>query len=365
MGDIVRVVRRGRFIGWYVRYRDTDGRRKMRASHQPSQALARRYLIEIEARIARGAVGIPEPAAAAPPLSDVVAQFLAAYARPRIKDLPRYRMEAQSALRRILPMLGSTPIDKLTRADIEKARDAVARKHPPNTVRATLRPLSAMLSWAVREGRLAANPARGIELPPRQTALEYLDAHSARSLLAQAEKQARTADDPAAWSLLVAVAFALYAGLRRGEIFGLRWSDLDLDAGRLTVARSYGRLPKSLQPRQLRLPAALVPLLREWRARCPQTAARLVCPVLRRSGWAMSAGQGDHGLGALLGAAGCRSLGRGWHALRHTFASHFVMQGGNILSLQRILGHADIKMTLVYAHLAPDFLGAEMDRLRY
>ena len=39
------------------------------------------------------------------------------------------------------------------------------------------------------------------------------------------------------------------------------------------------------------------------------------------------------------------------------------MQGGNILALQKILGHSDIKMTLIYAHLSPDYLGDEMDRL--
>ncbi|AUY26284.1 site-specific integrase [Cronobacter sakazakii] len=44
------------------------------------------------------------------------------------------------------------------------------------------------------------------------------------------------------------------------------------------------------------------------------------------------------------------------HVLRHTFASHFMMNGGNILVLRDILGHADIKMTMVYAHFAPDHL---------
>ncbi|PHM73804.1 phage integrase [Xenorhabdus kozodoii] len=44
------------------------------------------------------------------------------------------------------------------------------------------------------------------------------------------------------------------------------------------------------------------------------------------------------------------------HVMRHTFASHFMMSGGNILVLQRILGHTDIKMTMRYAHFAPDHL---------
>ncbi|QUX94541.1 integrase [Marinomonas sp. CT5] len=48
--------------------------------------------------------------------------------------------------------------------------------------------------------------------------------------------------------------------------------------------------------------------------------------------------------------------GQAAHVLRHTFASPFIMNGGNILTLQRVLGHSDIKMTMRYAHLAPDFL---------
>lgn len=44
------------------------------------------------------------------------------------------------------------------------------------------------------------------------------------------------------------------------------------------------------------------------------------------------------------------------HVLRHTFASHFMMNGGNILTLQRILGHSSLQMTMRYSHLAPDHL---------
>ncbi|WP_175703972.1 tyrosine-type recombinase/integrase [Burkholderia ambifaria] len=44
------------------------------------------------------------------------------------------------------------------------------------------------------------------------------------------------------------------------------------------------------------------------------------------------------------------------HVLRHTFASHFMLNGGNILTLQRILGHSSLQMTMRCAHLAPDHL---------
>ena len=44
------------------------------------------------------------------------------------------------------------------------------------------------------------------------------------------------------------------------------------------------------------------------------------------------------------------------HILRHTFASHYLMAGGDILGLQRILGHSSITMTMRYAHLSPGHL---------
>ena len=44
------------------------------------------------------------------------------------------------------------------------------------------------------------------------------------------------------------------------------------------------------------------------------------------------------------------------HICRHTFASHFIMNGGYILTLQKVLGHSDLKLTMRYAHLSPDYL---------
>nr|WP_269137831.1 tyrosine-type recombinase/integrase [Pseudomonas sp. MMS21 TM103] len=54
--------------------------------------------------------------------------------------------------------------------------------------------------------------------------------------------------------------------------------------------------------------------------------------------------------------------GQASHALRHTFASHFIQKGGNILTLQKILGHSSLAMTMRYSHLAPEHL-AEAVRL--
>ncbi len=364
MGDIVRVVRKGKFIGWYVRYRDADGKRKMRASHQPSKELARRFLLAIEGRIARGVVGIPEPTPPAPTVTALVEQFLIVYSRPKIKDLTRYRLHARVALQRAMPLLGALRSDAVSAVQIGQLRDALMRDFSAGSARQTLTYLATCFSWAVKEGMILRNPLRGIEKPPQGQLVEYLSAAECKALRDAAAQQA-TSGQVADRMVHTCVTVALFCGLRKGELFGLRWCDLDLDTRRLTVARSYRSTPKSGRQRHLRLPAIIVPILSAWTRECPRTTDGLVFPVIS-PGRPPRLGQRDDmlGLPELLAHAGCRPLLRAWHALRHTFASHYIMQGGNILALQKILGHSDIKMTMIYAHLAPDFLGAEMDRLR-
>jgi integrase len=156
----------------------------------------------------------------------------------------------------------------------------------------------------------------------------------------------------------------VHTGLRKGELLGMRWSDLDLETRRLTVARSYRSTPKSGKARHLRLPQALVPILRSWREHCPQSPDGSVLPL----GHGISKVGGRDamlGLPQLMAQLGLRPALHPWHLLRHTFASHYVMAGGNILALQKILGHSTVQMTMIYAHLAPDFLGDEMDRVKF
>lgn len=364
MGEVIRRVRGGKFIGFYLRWYE-HGRRRQMASKQPTHAEARRMLQAIEGRIARGLVGLDVPVMKVPTLAELCERFLGEYSRPRVKDLTKYRLHARTALRRALPMLGPLRADAVRPADVAKLRDALSRRAAPNSVRVTISFLGTLFTWAVKQGILPHSPVRGVELPQRQDAVEYLSQDEVRALLAAAER--RAASKKIADQLLrVCVATALHTGLRKGELFGLRWRDLDLKSGRLTVARSFDGAPKSQKARHLRIPDALSSLLTEWSISCPNTSEKLVFPRRRRRGWSMAAHSGEMlELPALLEEAGCRALARPWHALRHTFASHYMMSGGSLLALSQILGHADIKMTMVYAHLAPDFIGAEMNRIKY
>ena len=228
-------------------------------------------------------------------------------------------------------------------------------------MRVTLAFFSTVCSWAVRAGLLSHNPLRGIERPTADPSLEYLGRDQVSRLIQAARERAATGDTKAQ-RLYVCALLVLHTGQRKGELLGLRWRDLDFDNQRLTVARSYRGTPKGGKARHLSIPLACLPGLQAWQPECPTTPDGLVFPVVSGGEWSHKA---MLGLPKLLTAAGCRVPLHPWHALRHTFASHFIMQGGNILVLQKILGHSDVKMTAIYAHLAPEFLGAEMNRIKF
>ncbi|HRI54116.1 MAG TPA: site-specific integrase, partial [Pseudomonadota bacterium] len=333
---------------------------------QPTRELARRYLLEVESRVARGVIGIPAPAAHRPTAGALIERFLGEYTRPRIKDLARYRQRAGVALRRVLPVLGALRSDAIGDAEVSRLRAALQRRWAPGTVGLSLTYCKVVFGWAVRQGLVAHNPFARVELPRRSAAASFLSAEEVRSLLATADSLG-AAGTVTSRGLRAAVHLAVRTGLRKGELLGLRWTDVELSSGRLTIARSFATTPKSGRPRHLRLPAEVVPILAAWQKECPKTPEGVIFPRRSRSGvWGMARGAACMaGLPRLLLMAGCRPLCHPFHALRHTFASHYIMQGGSLAALQQILGHSDLKHTMVYAHLAPEFLSAEMSRVKF
>jgi integrase len=169
------------------------------------------------------------------------------------------------------------------------------------------------------------------------------------------------------------VATAIYCGLRKGELFGLRWSCVHLDAGRLDVLHSYNGLPKAGEKRHLPMHPELVRVLRSWQPLCPATPQRLVFPVSgprsgrTTGGYRMGSREDVHGLLDLLTAAECHwpADGKPWHMLRHTFAASMVMAGVSLYTVQRLWGHRSPSMTQRYAHLAPEFMAGEVSRLAF
>lgn len=142
-------------------------------------------------------------------------------------------------------------------------------------------------------------------------------------------------------------------GLRHGELFSLRWSNIDLEHRNLTVAGSYA---KSGTTRQIPLNDEAVELLKQWQSQMVQDSGFVFTgKVGSRVNNARKAWQ------KLLQDAGIEHFR--WHDLRHHFASKLVMAGVDLNTVRELLGHSTITMTLRYAHLAPEHKAAAVARI--
>ena len=158
--------------------------------------------------------------------------------------------------------------------------------------------------------------------------------------------------------------------MRAGELAGLRWDDVNFETRLITVQRSFDGPTKAGDVRYVPLLDVLLPVLRQWRLRSP---GQLVFPNERGGMHCESARVFQEIFHRVLDTAGFPKVEKNgklrryivFHDLRHTFASHWVMGGGDVFKLQKILGHKDIKMTMRYAHLAPAAYAADFGRLGF
>ena len=168
--------------------------------------------------------------------------------------------------------------------------------------------------------------------------------------------------------LFAMYATAVYTGARAGELAALQWDDIDLERRLITIERSFTGVTKSDDVRHAPILDPLLPILRSWRLRNPLP---LVFPNQAGTMMGESARAFQELFHRVLARAGFPNARRGgkerpyirFHDLRHTFASHWMMSGGSIFRLQKILGHKSTQMTMRYSHLAPDAFADDYGRL--
>lgn len=347
---------------WYIRYLDSDGKRKQRPSHQPTKKDAARYLAEVEARVARREIGIPEPTPEETQRKTITVRglaekFLAEYNPPRLRNRKHYiELARASCNQRLFPYpIASMAAAAVKRRDVEALRDALRCTHYANkTINLTLQWLSRVFSWAIDAELLAGtNPVSRVERLQTEPSDEHYTREHVAALL--------SGDAPHPM-----IATALYTGMRKGELFGLTWACVRFDLGIIEVRKSFDGPPKNGKARTIPLHPELAPILRAWQSRCPPTAQGMVFPVQSRKGCrpAKRPDMGD--LRPILAAAGCPGdLDRPWHAMRHTFATFFCESGGAPDALMRIMGHSGggNAITAGYIHVSMDYLARELGRL--
>lgn len=237
--------------------------------------------------------------------------------------------------------------------------------------------LKACLTRAVEWGFLHENPILTVKRSKEdvRAKIRYLTPEEEAALMTELDKREMTIRTKREshnewcrergypeWPSLEETAFAdylkpmillsLHTGMRRGEVFSLAWQDVDLGAAMLTIR---GEVAKSALTRHIPLNKTAHAILKDWKAQ--GLGYGLVFPA--------KSGKRFDNVGSswetVLTKAGI--VGFRWHDMRHTFASRLVMAGVDLNTVRELLGHSDIKMTLRYAHLAPQVKAAAVERL--
>lgn len=259
--------------------------------------------------------------------------------------------------------IGYMRLTEIRRPDVQDFCDKlVADGLSGSTVRNVLNPLQAIYRRALSRDRVATNPTTGIELPRDDEARDRIASpEEAERLL-----RALPAADRALW------ATAFYAGLRRGELCALRWSDVDLGAGDIHVEQAWDQYEGAQDPksdagrRVVPLLAALRDYLDEHKIATGRDGDDLVFgrgasdPFVpstvrnrARAAWEKvndeerERAEKHGGKPDLLAPITL-------HECRHTFASMLIHAGVNPKAIQEFMGHSTIEMTFDrYGHLMP------------
>lgn len=324
-----------------------DGKtvRIRKVSPIPTQKGAKEYERELRQSVLAGTYGKEQSPAST--IREFSAVFMEMHAE--VSNKPSEVAAKQSVLDvHILPALGDVLLDQVDDLKIARFKSAQRAKGlAPKTINNHLIVLQTLLSKAVEWNKLERAP-KIAKLPRMQPEITFLSFAEARQL------EAAVGAEP----LDTAVVVALHVGLRRGELIGLQWGDVDFQKRRLTVRRAVWNgeavAPKSGKERTVQLNAKAI-------------AALQATP--RRGTWVWSMEDGNSVpkdaftciLERALKRAGLHHIG--WHTLRHTFASHLVMRGAPIVAVQQALGHSSIGMTMRYSHLMPEIGGLMVDLL--
>ena len=249
----------------------------------------------------------------------------------------------------IKPDLGDKPLKDIAPIHLEKIKSNMAKQGmAPRTVQYTLAIIRQIFNFAKRNSLFNGdNPISKIKKPSEDNRrVRFLSREEADLLLDELKKRSQALHDQALLSL--------HTGMRAGEIFNLRWKDIDFDRDMVTLWETKNKSTR---------PAFMTEAVRDMLSRRqpvepdPQALVfpgrggvkiKQVSESYNRAVNALklNANVDDHRQKVV------------FHTLRHTFASWLVESGTNLYTVKELLGHKTLEMTQRYSHLAPDTLQA-------
>lgn len=341
--------------------RDPDtGKRRQRKARFGTYREARAWLAATRTDVSTGAY--------VPPSKVSVAEHLSSWLAGRTDIKPATVANYGDALKVVVSSLGQRPLDALSKSDLDlmvagmlngtlRRQGRAGQPLSSRAVGLTLTVLTMALDAAVREGRLARNVAALVDRPRQQhrTVKVVWEADEAAAFTAVSDED-RLAG---AWRLSL-------SGLRRSEVLGARWVDVDLDAELVHVRRSrvlaggqvieQDSTKSTAGERTVPLTAAAVAALRRTRAR--QAEERLAAGEVYQDSHLVVVDELGRPVGPRWYGDRFKALSRTagvpvvtLHTARHGYGSYLLDQGVPLPIVSKVMGHASVNVTAsVYAH---------------
>ncbi|MCB9496613.1 MAG: tyrosine-type recombinase/integrase [Fibrobacteria bacterium] len=312
-------------------------------------------------RIARSVPGSAEHAILSLPLSEALEDF-AGFHRGERGHSPRTVEAYQRDLRglftdeqgRLDPSAVSP--ERVRKTFLERMRSGAS----PATIGRQLAAFRSFAAYCRREGWVEGDLAKGLVAPRRAKALvDVLSRETIEQALFALEESQKSAPTTEILHRTLRARLVIEllwgSGMRLSELVGLDWDALDVSGG---VARVLGKGGKS---RMVPLTDPVVRLLRQWKED-PERIRRssLLSGIDRQALFPGRGGRFSARAVELAVAAALRPFAQGgatWpHALRHSFATHLLDGGADIVSVKEMLGHSDLGTTQVYTHVSVERL---------
>lgn len=347
--------------GWAIRWRELeiapDGTTRRVLRYETLGQMSRRKASDILAQKMAAVSSKKEPTR-----SRVTFRTLANEWQTTV--LPMYKHSTQKHRRfmlkkHLLPRFGDKPLSEITRQEIQMYVAHLTQEgYAPKSIDHIHDVLSAVLRTAVKWGHLQDNPARGVDLPKLKTVRPKwaLTPPQAAALLKALPPLARAM-----------VGLAILSGLRRGELFALRWQDIDEHTRVLTVREAvydgtFGTPKTEAGLRQIPLSDLAMELIGEWKQRTPKTE-REALVFSTRTGKSISP---NNVLRRAIFPA-CEALGlphATWLTFRRTYSSWSHDKGVPGKVIAQLMGHANVDTTLnVYTQVLDGSLRAAVDKV--
>ena len=340
--DLAKVFKRLNRHGWWLDFLNPNGKRVMKKAKSPYKGGAEVELGRILDSIGKGTY--QEKIENIPTFEEASKEYMK---WSRVNKMPSSSERDEICLKALLPVFGKRQLRDITTKMIEDYKTERVKIRNPKTVNHELSLVRHLYNKAILWDYAKENPVKGVKFfretlpPPRFLSQEEIEKLlDACTTIAQKDARCKY--------IKTIVLTALHTGLRKSNILNLTWDQVDLKARRITVPTT-----KNHDPHTVPVDDALFEELKNL-------------PTRFKGGYVFSddgtvKGDVRKSFASVLKLAGIENFR--FHDLRHTFASYLAMSGNNLRTVQDLLGHKSITMTLRYAHLSEEHLAEAVSKM--